>query len=245
LWGARAGATLVAMSEDPEERVLMPQPAPRPGRSREERELASLRAQLGALDRDIAAARQAAVPPPLRLRGHEEGAPPPHGERVRLRDGAEILVRPVQPQDAALLKAGFEHLSAVSRYQRFLAPIDHLSPRQLAYLTHVDHTSHEALAALDSVTGEGIGIARYVCDRDDKRQAEVAIIVTDAWRGRGVGTALCQRLIARARTAGVQRIRARMLVGNHAARRLVTHFADAQSEQRDPGTVLLTARLRS
>jgi RimJ/RimL family protein N-acetyltransferase len=233
------------MTEHPDQRGVMPRPEPRGTRSREERELVTLGAQLDALDRDIAAARRAAVPPPLRLRGHEESGPPPHGERVCLRDGAEILIRQVQPQDAAMLKAGFEHLGAVTRYRRFLAPIDHLSPRQLSYLTHVDHMAHEALAALDPATGEGVGVARYICDAGDKRQAEVGIVVTDAWQGRGVGTALCQRLIARARTAGVQRIRARMLVGSHAARRLVAHFADTESEQRDPGTILLTARLRS
>jgi len=243
---------------DGEERVLMPRSAPpakitgpgkrrgtRDARGRDEREFATLEAQLGALDQDIRAARRAAAPPRLTLRGHEDHtAPRPCGERVRLRDGAEILVRQVQPEDAAQLKGGFERLGAVSRYRRFLTDIDHLSPGQLSYLTHVDHTSHEALAALDAATGEGIGIARYVCDPEDKRQAEVAIVIADAWQSRGVGTALLKRLTARARAAGVERITARMIVGNDAARRLLARFAETLSERRDPGTISVTARLR-
>jgi RimJ/RimL family protein N-acetyltransferase len=268
-----AGATLRAMTErakpDREERMLMPRSAPpaavapprRPARSPEERaalaervrdarEFATLEAQLRALGSDIdivrRAARRAAASKGVRLLAHDENTPPrPRGEHVRLRDGAEIVIRQVEPEDAAQLKIAFERLGAVSRYRRFLAPLDHLTPKQLPYLTHVDHTSHEAIAALDAVTGGGIGVARFVRDPDDATMAEVAIVVTDAWQGRGVGTALAERLAARARAVGVQRITARMLVGNEAARRLIARTAAIMSEQRRSGTIALEARLTS
>jgi RimJ/RimL family protein N-acetyltransferase len=217
-------------------------------RVRDAREFAALQAQLGALEQDIrsarSTARRTAAAPALGLLAHpaHASAPPP-GEHVRLRDGAEIVVRQIQPTDAALLKTGFERLGALSRYRRFLTPIDHLSPHQLAYLTEIDHTSHEALAAVDPMTGEGVGIARYLRDHDDPRQAEVAVVVADAWQGRGVGTALGERLIARARAAGIDRITARMLVDNEAARRLLAHAADTVAERSDGATVSLTARL--
>ncbi len=218
-------------------------------RTRDARACAILEAQLGALDRDIRLARRkarkAAATTGLSVSSHDEHtAPRPRGERVRLRDGAEILIRPVEPDDAALLKTGFEHLSEVSRYRRFLARVDDLSPRQLSYLTHVDHVSHEAIVALDAVTGDGIGIARYVRDPADAHQAEVAMVIVDAWQGRGVGTALMERLAARARAAGVERITARMLVGNDAARALIERAADVVGEASVAGSVSLTARLR-
>jgi GNAT superfamily N-acetyltransferase len=248
-----------------EEKVLMPRSAPpaeittqrtparseseRAERARDARELAVMAAQLGALDRDIhqgrRTARRGGATTALGLLSRDKRATPrPRGERVRLGDGAEILIRQVEPEDAAQLKIGFEHLGAVSRYRRFLTPIDDLSPRQLPYLTHVDHVSHEAIGALDAVTGAGIGIARYVRDPADPQQAEVAIVVTDAWQGRGVGTALMERLRARARAAGIKRITAQMLVGNDAARRLIGRAADILSEAREAGTVSLTAQLR-
>jgi RimJ/RimL family protein N-acetyltransferase len=250
--------------QDREERVLMPRTAPPPdvaaprtgartteeraarvARVRDAREMATLAAQLGALERDIRTTRRSARPPALGALLHgEHRAPPPHGERARLRDGTTIVIRPVGPEDADQLKAGFEHLGAVSRYRRFLTSIDDLSPRQLSYLTHVDHSSHEAIGALDAVTGDGIGIARYVRDPDDPQLAEVAVTVTDAWQGRGVATALLERLAARARAAGIERIAARMIVGNDAARRLIEQAAVITGEKRDAGTVVVTARLR-
>jgi RimJ/RimL family protein N-acetyltransferase len=254
--------------EDRDQRMLMPRSAPpadiaaprtaarpaeeraaRAARARDAREVATLEAQLRAIERDIRtvgrSSRRAAEPPALaRLLHEDHPAPRPHGERVPLRGGASIVIRPVEPEDADQLKVGFEHLSAVSRYRRFLTSIDQLSPRQLSYLTHVDHTAHEAIAALDASTGEGVGIARYLRDPVDPRLAEIAVTVADAWQGRGVGTALLERLAARARAAGIERITARMIVGNDAARRLIARVADITSEQRGAGTVQITARLR-
>jgi RimJ/RimL family protein N-acetyltransferase len=252
---------------DGEERVLMPRTAPpadvaaprgparsaqeralRADRVRDAREVATLEAQLAALQRDIRtvrrSSRRAAGPPALgRLLHDDHPAPRPHGELVRLRDGATILIRPVEPDDAEQLKLGFERLGAVSRYRRFLTPLEHLTPRQLSYLTDIDHISHEAIAAL-AVTGEGIGIARYVRDPDDAGLAEAAVTVADAWQGRGVASALLERLSARARAAGIERITARTIVGNDAARRLIARAADITREQCGAGRVTITARLR-
>jgi RimJ/RimL family protein N-acetyltransferase len=256
------------MTERSEHRVLMPSSAPpaeipppqgstrsaegraaRAGRVRDAREVATLEGQLRGLAREIRGARRttrrtAAVPGLELLRHEDRAARDPGGERVRLRDGAVIVIRQVEPGDAAELNAGFERLGALSRYRRFLTSLDHLSPEQVSYLTHVDHTSHEAIGALDAATGEGVGIARYVRDRADPQQADVAIVVTDAWQGRGVGTVLAERLAARARAANVERITARMIVGNDAARRLIAHVADTLTEERRPGTIAVTARLR-
>ena len=137
--------------------------------------------------------------------------PKPTGEQVRLRDGTEIVIRPIEPEDADQLRAGFEHLAAVSRYRRFLSEIHGLTRHQLDYLTHVDHVDHEALAALVAATGSGIGTARYVRDTSDPAQAEVAIVIADAWQGRGIGTALVARLAKRARANGIERLTARMI----------------------------------
>jgi RimJ/RimL family protein N-acetyltransferase len=251
---------------DIEERALMPRSAPPPdglppcprSRSRSERatvlarradelELARLAAQLHALEHDIDSARRTSRPQSIGslLTGHREPEPPrPHGERARLADGTEILIRPIEPEDAEQLRSGFERLAAVSRYRRFLSEIDHLTHSQLDYLTHVDHQDHEALAALCAATGTGVGIARYVRDPDDGSQAEVAIAVADAWQRRGVGAVLLARLVKRARANGIERVTARMIVGNEAARRLLTSVGEVLDERRLAGTIELTLLLR-
>ena len=217
------------------------------GRDATERELMALAGELGALDRDIAEARQVSRAAAAGLglqRAHDPPAPSLHGERVLLRDGREILIRPIEPDDALQLEHGLEHLSAISRYRRFRAPVDHFSAAQLTWLTQVDHHRHEALVALDPLSQTGIGVARYVCDPGDPGCAHVTYVLADAWQSRGVGTALLERLAVRARAAGVERLTALMLVGDAGARRLFDHIADEVGEQRDGGVLQITARLR-
>jgi RimJ/RimL family protein N-acetyltransferase len=213
-----------------------------------EREFATLVAQLHAVEEDIAAAR--AVAPRatawagLDLHARRESAPALHGERVALADGAEIVIRAIEPGDMHELAVGFRHLSALSRFRRFRERIDRLTQQQLTELTHVDHHSHEALVAFDAATGEGIGVARYVRVPDDPTRAEVACTVIDPWQGRGVGTALVERLAARARAAGIERCTALVLVGDRPARRLLAHVAEETGEHRDGGTIEITAQAR-
>ena len=64
------------------------------------------------------------------------------GQTTVLRDGSEVLIRPVRPGDAELLAEGFERLSPESRRLRFLTAKDVLRPAELRYLTDVDHHDH-------------------------------------------------------------------------------------------------------
>jgi RimJ/RimL family protein N-acetyltransferase len=141
---------------------------------------------------------------------------PRGGVTVRLRDGSRVLIRPVRRSDAPLLADGFSRLSAQSRQQRFLTPKQRLSSAELRYLTHVDHYDHEAIGALDRA-GRGVGIARYIRSRQDRRSAEIAVTVVDAWQGRGLGTELTRRLADRAIQAGISSFTALVTPENTAA----------------------------
>jgi GNAT superfamily N-acetyltransferase len=171
-------------------------------------------------------------------------APALRGERVTLADGARIVVRSIEPEDMHDLALGFQRLGALSRFRRFRERIDHLTQQQLIELTHVDHESQEALVALDAATGEGVGVARYVRVPGDPTRAQVACTVLDSWQHRGVGSALVERLAARARAAGIERCTALILLGNEPARRLLAHVAEETGEQRDGATIDITAKAR-
>jgi GNAT superfamily N-acetyltransferase len=120
---------------------------------------------------------------------------PSGGRPVRLRDGSAVLIRPVRPEDAGLLEDGFA---------------------RLRYFTGVDHRDHEALGALDHVRGGGVGIARYVRDREDPYAAEIAVTVIDGWQGRGLGTELLAQLSERACQEGIRRFTAAVAADNAA-----------------------------
>ena len=161
----------------------------------------------------------------------------------RLRDGAQIEIRPIVPADRKELAAGIRRLSPESRYRRFFTPTSELSDAQLTYLTEVDHHDHEALVALDPETGHGIGVARFVRSPEDAETAEVAVAVADSWQGRGVATALLDRLAERARAEGVRRFSADILAENRPMLDLIGEIGEAQVIERDQGTVTVVVEL--
>jgi GNAT superfamily N-acetyltransferase len=159
--------------------------------------------------------------------------PPPVAERdvITLRDGSKLVVRPIVPEDKAAIVAGFERMSPESRYRRFFAPLDRLSERDLAYLTEVDHHDHEALIGFEAATREPVGVARYIRS-DAPTEAEVAVTVVDDWQGRGVATALLERLTARAHEEGITHFLALVLTENRDAIELFDHMAPDRSPPR-------------
>jgi len=151
--------------------------------------------------------------------------------QVEIRDGQRISLRPIEPGDKDALAAGFQRLSPESRYRRFFAPLSRLSGTDLRYLTEVDHCNHEAIIALEPSAEEAIGVARYVRS-EDPAEAEVAVTVVDDWHGRGVATALLERLVERARGEGIERFLALVLDENEAAIELLKQVADGDAEER-------------
>jgi RimJ/RimL family protein N-acetyltransferase len=138
----------------------------------------------------------------------------------RLRTDPELIVRPIRATDKAALLDLFERLSARSRLRRFLSPKPALSRRELAYLTEIDHRTHEALVAV-APDGAFVGVARYACDIGATTVADVAFAVADAWQGRGVGTGLARLLLQDARDNGIARLHATTLADNGPARKLL------------------------
>ncbi len=136
------------------------------------------------------------------------------GKPAVLRDGSEVLIRPVGTADAPLLADGFARLSARSRQMRFLTTKNELSPAELRYFTEIDHHDHEALGAVDRANGRGVGVARYVRSLEDSQTAELAVTVVDEWQGRGLGTELVAQLSERAREEGIRRFTALVAADN-------------------------------
>ena len=102
-------------------------------------------------------------------------------EQTRLRDGTHVELRLIRPEDKHLLVEGLERMSPESRFFRFFAHRDHLTPRELAYLTELDYDEHVAIGArtfTDEGREVGLGVARFI-RLDPPEVAEVAITVID------------------------------------------------------------------
>ena len=85
-----------------------------------------------------------------------------------------VSVGRLQPGDRAAVVEVFEGLSERSRRLRFHGPKPRLPEREVEALADVGRAGREAVGAIDLVTGEVVGIARFVRDEDDPSAAEVA-----------------------------------------------------------------------
>jgi len=162
---------------------------------------------------------------------------------LTLRDGATVVIEPIRPDHKDALERAFAQLSDRSRYSRFLAPMERLSPTMLAYLTEVDHRDHEALIAFDPDSGAAVGVARYV--RTDGDSAEAAVTVLDDWQGGGLGTGLTSLLAERALEEGIERFTAVLLVENKEMIALLESVGHVAVTGREAGTLSVEVPLES
>ncbi len=163
---------------------------------------------------------------------------------VVLADGTRILLRPIVPEDRERILAAFERMSPASRRQRFMSPVDELTPEMLAQLTEIDYVDHFAWAALalDEAGEPGVGVSRYVRLRDEPEVAEAAVTVIDEYQGRGLGTFLLQALGAVALENGIKRFRSYILEDNRQIRE-VLETTGARLEHDAPGLVRVDVEL--
>jgi RimJ/RimL family protein N-acetyltransferase len=139
-----------------------------------------------------------------------------------------------------VLRAGFTELSPESRQQRFLTHLPELSATMLRLLVDdVDGENH--LAVLLTVLPEDgparpVGVARLVRYPDDPSVADVAVTVTDAWHGRGVGGALMAALVAR-RPADVTRFRTTVAAYNRASLAMLSRQGTMTTHRDGPGVL--------
>ncbi|WP_249012436.1 GNAT family N-acetyltransferase [Conexibacter sp. DBS9H8] len=161
---------------------------------------------------------------------------------VGLKGGQPIILRPLSAADKPLIAASFDRLSEPSRYRRFFLRLQQLPPGVLEALIDVDHHDREAILAVAPVTGEVLGVARYGRLSADATTAEIAVTVVDAWHGRGVGAALLDRLVCRARQEGIRRFSAQVLGENPGALSLFAHLGQSVSEV-DHGVIEMVVEL--
>jgi RimJ/RimL family protein N-acetyltransferase len=159
-------------------------------------------------------------------------------ERVTLKSGREVLIRPIRPDDGQRLRTGYRALSPQSQYQRFLTLKPALTDSEVRYLVDVDGTNHYALIATTTSSPDWIiAVARFVRTSDDPEAAEFAIVVGDPFQGEGLGSELLERLTDAAIERGIRRFRATALADNVAIHKLVRRLAGRLAQERHFGSV--------
>jgi len=145
-------------------------------------------------------------------------------EEVTLKDGTQILIRPIRADDAEDLKEAFQRLSMESIYLRFLSVKKELTDEEARTLSTVDYSARMAFVAICKENDRDIvvGVSRYaLLDASNPEMAESAVVVADEYQGRGIGKILLRRLVSYARTKGIDYLRGNMQIGNNRMLELV------------------------
>lgn len=123
-----------------------------------------------------------------------------------LKNGAEVLVRPVVPADAPLLVDLLHKMTPRSRYLRFMTNIQELPQDLLHQFTHLNYRTSFALAGVVGAAdrNEIIAVARYALDPEE-HVADLGVAVRDDWQRLGIGKRLLLNIIQIGREQGISR----------------------------------------
>lgn len=162
-------------------------------------------------------------------------------------DGTSVRIRPLRPDDLDRELNFIAALSETTRYLRVQYSAREVSRADAARLLELDYHDRCAFGAiLATPPGEEIiGVSRYARIEGTDR-AECAIVVTDAWQGRGIGTELMRSLMVAARVHGLKALEGSTLAGNDRIQSWARRFGvAARTEPNSGGQVLVSLDLGS
>lgn len=190
-----------------------------------------------ALDaRVVLHAADVAVPPRCAIRPY----PTQYVQPWKFPDGLELVIRPIRPEDEPMIARFHERLSERSVYLRYFHLIDldrRVSHDRLIRICFNDYDRDIALVADHSNTPTGdheilaVGRLRKI----DASDAELAVLITDEYQGRGLGTELSRRLVEIARAEKIERVIAEILPENIHMQRVCRELGFRMDQHSDGG----------
>ena len=152
--------------------------------------------------------------------------------------GQAVTLRALRRDDQDIENAFVSGLSAETRHNRLLGGARRITREYIEQLTSVDFSRDMALAATVMLEGREtlIGVARYV-RAADAASCEFALVVADAWQGRGIGRKLMEKLVEIARTRGLEEMFGDVLATNRPMLRLARALGFELSPNPEDATV--------
>ena len=140
--------------------------------------------------------------------------------RWTMRDGNQVTIRPIRPEDEPLMVKLHETLSDQSVYLRYFCSLSlsrRIAHERLLKICFGDYDREMALVAelTDPVTGERriIAVGR-LSKLHVRNEAEVAVLVSDRYQKHGLGQELLRRVVEVARDEKLSQVSAEMLTDN-------------------------------
>ncbi|MEM1738380.1 MAG: GNAT family N-acetyltransferase [Nitrososphaerota archaeon] len=126
----------------------------------------------------------------------------------RLRDGTQVILRPIRPEDEPLEAEFIENLSEETKRFRFFYTIKEITHDMHVRFCNIDYDREMAIIA-EYTDNHGrkrhVGVGRLIMDPFRKR-GDFAVVVADDFQGKGLGTKLIDMLIQVAMEKGLESI---------------------------------------
>jgi acetyltransferase len=135
-----------------------------------------------------------------------------------LKNGQEVLLRPIKPEDEPMWLEMFQSFSEESIRYRFFQMLKDTPHEVRVRYCNVDYDREIAIVAEIVENGKRkiLGVSRVSIESDEK-SGEMAFIVSDYWQGLGLGTKMVDYTLDIVKEKGIERIFAIMLQDNYRA----------------------------
>jgi acetyltransferase len=135
-----------------------------------------------------------------------------------LKNGQEVLLRPIKPEDEPMWLEWFQSLSEESIRYRFFQMLKDTPHEVRVRYCNIDYDREVAMVAEVVENGKRkiLGVTRLSMESDGKH-GEMAFIVSDYWQGLGLGTKLVDYTLDIAKEKGLEDVYAIMLQDNYRA----------------------------
>jgi acetyltransferase len=136
----------------------------------------------------------------------------------KLKNGQEVLLRPIKPEDEPLWLEMFQSFSEEAIRYRFFQVIKDTPHEVRVRYCNIDYDREIAIVAELSEENRKriLGVGRLSIEPDGKT-GELAFIIGDQWQGQGLGTKVVDHVLEIAKEMGVETVYAIMLPDNRRA----------------------------
>jgi len=141
--------------------------------------------------------------------------PETYVRKVELRDGTEVTLRPIKPEDEPLWMDLLASCSKESIYSRFRYFFHWQSHEVATRYCHIDYDREIAIVAEITEAGKRklLGVGRLIADPDHE-EVEYAVLIADAWQKKELGSILTDYCLEIAAKWNLKRIVAQTTTDN-------------------------------
>lgn len=143
--------------------------------------------------------------------------PVKYKKHIKLKDGTEVTLRPIKPEDEEMWLEMFKSFSEETIRFRFFRIIKETPHEVRTRYCNIDYDREIGIVAVVTRNGKKriLGVARIIVDPVKKDHCEFALVVTDEWQRQGLGSRFLDFLIEIAKDKNLTKINGVVLKDNY------------------------------